>query len=99
MMASNSNLQNGTTMDCAEFQDRLPELFESSKDMSGEQHLKTCENCASLVRDLEYIAQQAKLLLPLHDPSPGVWNNIQTAIQRDAGQASQTSGKQSESAR
>ena len=31
----------------------------------------------------EYIAQQAKLLLPLHDPSPNVWSNIQTAIQRD----------------
>jgi hypothetical protein len=78
-----STLQNGTTMNCAEFQDRLPELFESGKDLSKEDHLKTCENCAALVRDLEYIAQQAKLLLPLHDPSPAVWNNIQTAIQRD----------------
>ncbi|HTW45092.1 MAG TPA: hypothetical protein VMD58_06060 [Acidobacteriaceae bacterium] len=35
------------------------------------------------MRDLEYIAQQAKLLLPLHDPSPTVWTNIQSAIQRD----------------
>lgn len=99
MMATNSNLQNGSTMDCAEFQDRLPELFESSKDMSSEQHLKTCENCASLVRDLEYIAQQAKLLLPLHDPSPGVWNNIQTAIQRDASQVANQTGKQNDSPR
>lgn len=78
-----STLENGTIMDCAEFQDRLPELFESGKDLSREEHLKSCENCAALVRDLEYIAQQAKLLLPLHDPSPSVWNNIQTAIQRD----------------
>lgn len=81
-----TNFQNGTTMDCAEFQDRLPELFESGKDLSNEEHLKSCENCAALVRDLEYIAQQAKLLLPLRDPSPDVWNNIQSAIQRDAGQ-------------
>jgi hypothetical protein len=78
-----STLENGTTMDCAEFQDQLPELFESGKDLSREEHLKSCENCAALVRDLEYIAQQAKLLLPLHDPSPNVWSNIQTAIQRD----------------
>jgi hypothetical protein len=83
MNEKNSNLKSGTTMDCAEFQDRLPELFESGKDLSREEHLKTCENCAALVRDLEYIAQQAKLLLPLHDPSPGVWENIQSAIQRD----------------
>jgi hypothetical protein len=27
-----------------------------------------------------YIAQQAKLLLPLHDPSPEVWNKIEAGI-------------------
>jgi len=75
--------QDGTNMECAEFQERLPELFESGKDLSTEEHLKTCETCAALVRDLEYIAQQAKLLLPLHDPSPAVWDHIQSAIQRD----------------
>lgn len=84
MMDKITTSQNGKTMNCAEFQARLPELFESGKDLNSEEHLRTCENCAALVRDLEYIAQQAKLLLPLHDPSPGVWNNIQTAIQRDA---------------
>lgn len=81
-----ANPRNGTTMNCAEFQDRLPELFESGKDLSREEHLQTCENCAALVRDLEYIAQQAKLLLPLHDPSPSVWSNIQSAIQRNPAQ-------------
>jgi hypothetical protein len=55
-------------VDCAAFQDRLPELFESHTDLSKEEHLRSCENCAALVRDLEYIAQQAKLLLPIHDP-------------------------------
>ncbi len=72
------------TMTCAEFQDRLPELFESHADLSAVDHLKTCENCAALVRDLEYIAQQAKLLLPIHDPSPAVWEKIESAIQTDA---------------
>lgn len=70
-------------MTCAEFQERLPELFESGEDLSKNEHLKTCENCAALVRDLEYIAQQAKLLLPLHDPSPAVWENIQSALRND----------------
>jgi predicted anti-sigma-YlaC factor YlaD len=70
-------------MTCAEFQERLPELFETHTDLSAEEHLKTCENCAALVRDLEYIAQQAKLLLPIHDPSPIVWDNIRTAIRSE----------------
>jgi hypothetical protein len=83
MMQIMARPRNGKIMNCAEFQDRLPELFESGKDVGSEEHLRTCENCAALVRDLEYIAQQAKLLLPLHDPSPNVWNNIQSAIQRD----------------
>jgi len=83
MTEASSNTEDGKIMECVEFQERLPELFESGKDLSTEEHLKTCENCAALVRDLEYIAQQAKLLLPLHDPSPSVWNNIQSAIQRD----------------
>jgi hypothetical protein len=72
-----------TNMNCAEFQDRLPELFESHADLKAEEHLKTCENCTALVRDLEYIAQQAKLLLPIHDPSPGLWNKIESAIQQE----------------
>ena len=68
------------TMTCAEFQETLPELFESQADLNSQEHLKSCENCASLVRDLEYIASQARLLLPIHDPSPAVWDNIQAAI-------------------
>lgn len=69
------------TMTCGEFQEKLPELFEANADLSEQEHLKTCENCAALVRDLEYIASQAKLLLPIHDPSPAVWESIQAAIQ------------------
>ena len=67
-------------MTCAEFQEKLPELFEANADLNEQEHLKGCENCAALVRDLAYIASQAKLLLPIHDPSPAVWDNIQTAI-------------------
>jgi hypothetical protein len=70
-------------MTCAEFQETLPELFESQSDPAGHEHVKSCENCAALVRDLEYIASQARLLLPIHDPSPAVWDHIQQAIRRD----------------
>lgn len=71
------------TMTCSEFQDALPELFETQTDLSGHEHLKSCENCAALVRDLQYIASQARLLLPIHDPSPAVWDHIQQAIRQE----------------
>lgn len=80
------------TMTCAEFQDSLPDLFEAHAEMAAQDHLKTCDNCAALVRDLEYIASQAKLLLPMHDPSPAVWDNIQQAIRSTPG-GPQTSGQ------
>jgi len=67
-------------MNCAEFQEKLPELFESGANVGQETHVQGCETCSALVRDLEYIASQAKLLLPIHDPSPAVWDNIQSAI-------------------
>jgi len=67
--------------DCAEFQERMPELFGSEADFSKEEHLESCENCAELVRDLNYIAQQAKLLMPIHDPAPTVWDKIHAALQ------------------
>ena len=60
---------------CSEFQAQMVEMFESGE-FGGQDHLQTCENCAALVRDLRYIAEQAKLLLPFHDPSPGVWDGI-----------------------
>ncbi len=74
-------LKQDDNQDCAAFQERMPELFESEADVSKEEHLETCENCAELVRDLNYIAQQAKLLMPIHDPAPAVWDNIRAALQ------------------
>ncbi len=76
--------QDGKPMNCVEFQQKLPELFESGANVSSDEHVVGCENCSALVRDLEYIAAQAKLLLPIHDPSPAVWNGIQSAIRGDA---------------
>jgi hypothetical protein len=84
-MSSRNHQQDKETMNCAEFQAKLPELFESGVDVSNDPHVKSCENCAALVRDLEYIASQAKLLLPIHDPSPKVWENIQSAIRGNDG--------------
>ena len=76
----NESMTTHDPKDCAAFQDQLPELFESGTDLKEQEHLKTCQQCSALVQDLEYIAQQAKLLLPIHDPSPAVWEHIQTSL-------------------
>jgi hypothetical protein len=72
-----------TPKECSKFQEQLPEFFDSGADVLEHSHLKTCETCSSLVQDLEYIAAQAKLLLPIHDPSPAVWENIHNALSRE----------------
>ena len=71
-----------TPTECNEFQQQLPEFFDSGADLMEHPHLKSCPTCSSLVRDLNYIAAQAKLLLPIHDPSPAVWENIHGALSR-----------------
>jgi hypothetical protein len=97
MTVANKNepmTKSNNTRTCAEFQEQLPELFESGVDLKEQEHLKTCEQCSALVSDLEYIAQQAKLLLPIHDPSPAVWENIQSSLageEQDNGSTPRTS--------
>lgn len=80
--------KDGKVLDCAEFQEQLPQMFAIQGEIEERPelraHLATCTNCSALVRDLEYIAEQARLLLePVHDPSPDVWSNIQSKLTAD----------------
>jgi hypothetical protein len=70
-------------MNCQEFQNVLPHIIESGGNEEQEAHLRSCQACSALVRDLKYIAEQAKLLLPMRDPSPRVWTNIQKSLERE----------------
>ena len=70
-------------MNCQQFQETLPYIIESGGGGEDESHLQTCSSCASLVQDLRYIAEQAKLLLPMHDPNPRVWSNIEQSLKRE----------------
>ncbi|HLW55451.1 MAG TPA: hypothetical protein VKW06_21670 [Candidatus Angelobacter sp.] len=69
-------------MNCQKFQEVLPYIIESGGNPQEEEHLRSCAACAELVQDLQYIAQQAKLLLPMHDPSPRVWTGIEQNLRR-----------------
>ena len=67
-------------MNCQKFQEVLPYIIENGGNAEEEEHLRTCPACAALVEDLRYIATQAKLLLPMHDPNPRVWTGIEQAL-------------------
>jgi hypothetical protein len=70
-------------MNCQQFQQVLPQIIESGGNPEQEDHLQSCAACSELVRDLKYIAEQAKLLLPMHDPNPRVWSSIQESLSRE----------------
>ena len=70
-------------MTCAEFQKVLPYIIESGGNADEEAHLRSCPVCSDLVSDLKYIAEQAKLLVPMMDPPARVWTGIQTELERE----------------
>ena len=70
-------------MTCAEFQKALPYIIDGGGSKEERQHLATCPVCSDLVADLRYIADSAKLLVPMEDPNPRVWDNIQRALVRE----------------
>ena len=70
-------------MNCAEFQRGLPYIIDGNGSAEEEEHLRSCKVCADLVQDLRYIAEQAKLLVPMEEPSPRVWNGISKTLERE----------------
>ena len=70
-------------MTCAGFQKVLPYIIETGGSAEEEQHLRECHICSDLVQDLRYIAEQAKLLVPMEEPSPQVWTGIRDSLERE----------------
>ena len=69
--------------DCAEFQANMPERLGAGEDLQTDPHMLTCERCRSLVRELEYIVEVARQLMPAEEePRDELWANIQLAIER-----------------
>jgi predicted anti-sigma-YlaC factor YlaD len=68
-------------MNCAEFQSDLPLIIDSGGSPVHDEHLHACDVCRDLVNDLRYIADQAKLLVTMEEPSPKVWSGIEQKLQ------------------
>ncbi len=73
---------------CEEFEKALPELFANanggklSADPRFGDILRDCPQAAELVRDLEYIAETARMLLEpeVEVPSSDLWSKIEREI-------------------
>ena len=70
-------------MNCKDFQKALPEVMESGGGAEETAHLKSCAVCSDLVQDLKYIVEAARMLVPMEDPSPRVWEGIERSLQQD----------------
>jgi len=70
-------------MNCTEFQGELPHIIDGGGDAAHDEHLEQCEVCRDLVNDLRFIADQAKLLVSLEDPSPKVWSGISEKLKME----------------
>jgi hypothetical protein len=69
--------------ECAEFQALMPKRIGAGEDLQTFPHMLTCERCRALVRDLEYIAEVARQLMPVEEePRDELWAQIQLAIER-----------------
>ena len=70
-------------MNCTEFQEILPEVFEAGRTAEQAAHLKSCPRCSGLLADLDLIAREARQLQELAEPSPRVWNSIEIELRRE----------------
>jgi hypothetical protein len=85
--------QAGRPVTCEEFQSQLPELVGAGQDIRSHEHLKTCDRCAELLADLEYIAGIAgDLLLPVYEPGEAVWQKISASIAKPSDEAAKVNG-------
>ena len=69
-------------MTCVELQESLAEVDDAT---TAEQkvHLRNCPACAALVRELNLIIAAAGRLQDADEPSPRVWNSIETALRQE----------------
>jgi hypothetical protein len=70
-------------MNCAQFQEVLPDVIDSGRNAEQEAHLQSCSACSSLVADLDLIAVEARQLQDFAEPAPRVWNSIEIALRQE----------------
>jgi len=70
-------------MTCEQFQELLPEIGGGNRNIEYETHLRSCQECWGLVSDLNAISRQAPLLQASEEPSPQLWNAIESVLREE----------------
>ena len=70
-------------MNCTDFQRALPEVMESGGGSEETAHLNSCAVCSDLIQDLRYIVEAARMLVPMEDPAPRVWEGIERSLRSE----------------
>jgi len=70
-------------MNCARFQEILPEVINGGRNAEQEAHLQSCPVCSSLITDLNLIVAEARELREFAEPAPRVWNSIELALRQE----------------
>jgi hypothetical protein len=70
-------------MNCAQFQEILPDVIDSGRSTEQEAHLQSCPVCSGLVAELDLIATEARQLQEFAEPAPRVWNSIEIALRQE----------------
>src|SRR5690349_4701494 len=70
-------------MNCGEFEHVLPDYLEGSQSPEQQAHLRSCRACSDLLADLNLISSQAILLRETDEPSPRVWNFLESQLRRE----------------
>ena len=70
-------------MTCQEFQAQLPEMIGTGESLAAHEHLRHCALCRALLADLETIAEAARQLFPIVEPPDHLWEQIESAINKE----------------
>jgi hypothetical protein len=70
-------------MNCVELERDLPECVEGSPTPEQQAHLNSCPACFGLLLELNAIATQAKFLSGTEDPSPAVWDALESRLRSE----------------
>jgi hypothetical protein len=69
-------------MNCVELQQSLAEAEDGSS-LEQQAHLRACPACSTLVKELRLIVAAAGELQAADEPSPRVWNSIESALRQE----------------
>jgi hypothetical protein len=69
-------------MNCVELQQSLAEVEDGSS-VEQRAHLRACSACSALVQELNLIVSAASELQAADEPSPRVWNSIESALRQE----------------